>query len=481
MPKRLLPAVLAALVAASVLSVSPARATPLPKGSRLLGVDPNQAQTETNTNALNDIQAQGIEVVSLHLQWSRMESSPGVFTGPDAVTFQNAVAAYAPRGLKLQLQLAPIDGCNRTVPSDLATTAWTSTTMQTRFHYLLNWVYLTAMQASPYQQIAVLSIGNEVDNRLSMVDTDLDSYVNYKSFFDDARAYARSETYWSTLPVGVTTQFAKMAYAPTKAYIQWLNANADHVLFTYYPLNGDLTVKHPYNAPVADIYDAVAAYPSRTLDIAEAGYPTSATLGSSESAQQTFVSTMFGIWDAYYPAINLIRFTWRTDWPPNLAEQYATTAGGCGGATGSVPAAPGQPTVTPTGGTGTTSWTYYIVAVNSVGESLPGATRTITNGVATLTTSAYNAISWPVVTGATSYKVIRSAVGAGGSPSSTGFLATVSTTSYQDKATQAQAYSNFTLNLKEYIATLGMRNYSGTGSSKLGWTQLGTEAHARGW
>ena len=84
------------------------------------------------------------------------------------------------------------------------------------------------------------------------------------------------------------------------------------------------------------------------------------------------------------------------------------------------PTVVGTPTVTPTGGSAT-HYSYEVVALDinlqPIGASAAGSTTT---GVATLTTSAFNTITWTAVQGAYAYAVYRSA--SAGSPSTTGLL-----------------------------------------------------------
>lgn len=110
------------------------------------------------------------------------------------------------------------------------------------------------------------------------------------------------------------------------------------------------------------------------------------------------------------------------------------------------PAAPG---VTPAGGTGATTYSYHVVATNGGGDSLPSATTTITNGVASLSAAQYNQITWPVVDGAQGYKIIRTAGGgsAGVLPSANGNNTVVSVPNgmfgvYKDIGAVAAAYTD---------------------------------------
>lgn len=69
---------------------------------------------------------------------------------------------------------------------------------------------------------------------------------------------------------------------------------------------------------------------------------------------------------------------------------------------------PATPTVTPTGATGTTSWYYVITALNSEGETTASGVGVTNSGVATLSATDYNALSWAATSGAASYNVYQS-------------------------------------------------------------------------
>lgn len=65
------------------------------------------------------------------------------------------------------------------------------------------------------------------------------------------------------------------------------------------------------------------------------------------------------------------------------------------------------PTVTPTGTTGTTSYTYYVVARDTLGNAVSSVAVTTTTGNATLSGTNYNRITWAAVPGASTYDVLR--------------------------------------------------------------------------
>lgn len=68
-----------------------------PRGNRVLGLDVNPYDNQLPSSnpysgAAADAVAQGVTTVSLHLKWNQIESSPGVFAGPDATNWMKALA-----------------------------------------------------------------------------------------------------------------------------------------------------------------------------------------------------------------------------------------------------------------------------------------------------------------------------------------------------------------------------------------------------
>ena len=91
---------------------------------------------------------------------------------------------------------------------------------------------------------------------------------------------------------------------------------------------------------------------------------------------------------------------------------------------------PTAPTVTPTGASNSITYTYAIVAVASNGQlSLASPTGNTPLGNSSLVTAS-NTIAWSAVSGASYYRVYRTA--SGGTPSSTGLIGTTANTSFSD-------------------------------------------------
>jgi hypothetical protein len=199
-------------------------------------------------------------------------------------------------------------------------------------------------------------------------------------------------------------------------------------------------------------------------------------LNSSQAKQQVFISTMFGIWDAYVPRINTIVVNWEPDLSELSAEVVAI--GGWGGGacqpTGTAPSQPAAPTITSHATAGTRTWQYFIVAANATGNSAPGAISTITTGPATLSTGEFLRLTWAPVAGATQYKVM--CLTSGGTPAQTGLIGTTTVPTLDDVGFAVPTFS-----LQEFLRTLGYRTNTTPITDKLGFTQLASEAHVRGW
>lgn len=444
------------------------------RGARVLAMDVGPAESESLDTAVAKAKAVGVTTVVLNYDWNQLE--PAAFQYQSAkLLADNAYYSTAPHAMSVVLNIRPLAGACRVVPPDLMNLAWNDPVMIARFGYLLIWI----RGHLPNVSVRVMSIGTEIDSHLA-----LSEYPAYKTFFEAARQNAKAQ-WGQSLPVGTAVTWDGLTSSAKQGAILDLNERADHVLYTYYGLTfgaAGFAVKDPYAATVADTYAALYAVDSnlktrgRTVDLIEAGYPSSPALSSSEAKQQTFVSTVFGIWDAYSPRISTVVFNWQTDLSEYSAQVVAIGGwgGGCQAPAGSPPPTPAAPSVTAHGPTGTRTWSYYVVASNASGSSQPSSITTIHNGAATLSASQFHRVTWAPVTGATSYKVMRFA--SGGTPASTGLIATVSGTAVDDPGLASSTY-----NFQEFLRTLGLRTNTAPVVDKPAFTQLATEAHARGW
>lgn len=149
-------------------------------------------------------------------------------------------------------------------------------------------------------------------------------------------------------------------------------------------------------------------------------------------------------------------------------NDIATTGGNI---TASAITTPTAPVVTPTGGTGSTTYQYQVVKETYDGhDSVPSPTGETTTGVATLSPTEYNLITWTADTVAASYKILRY-----NSTSSTWQLLTsgLTGTSYEDNGSAVPtSYSAASSNPGGAITaqtvtvneTLTATNYNATGN-----------------
>ena len=90
---------------------------------------------------------------------------------------------------------------------------------------------------------------------------------------------------------------------------------------------------------------------------------------------------------------------------------------------------PSAPTITPQGTTGASTWTYKVEALNRDQTSIASAAGSTTTGNATLSSTNFNRITWTAVTGASAYRIYRTAVAT--SPTTTGVIAIVGASALQ--------------------------------------------------
>jgi hypothetical protein len=97
-------------------------------------------------------------------------------------------------------------------------------------------------------------------------------------------------------------------------------------------------------------------------------------------------------------------------------------------------ATPAAPRVTPTG-SGSTTWTYYVVAIDKDGNKTPPSpVGTTTAGPVSLTSSTFNAVQWFPIEGAVKYDLLRGST-------ATSIATNLVTTHYNDPGTATSAYT----------------------------------------
>lgn len=191
-----------------------------------------------------------------------------------------------------------------------------SDAMTTRFKALLRHV----LERLDGVDILALSIGNEVAAYLGESEI---AWNAYEAFFAEVAAHTKAVP--PGMQVGVKMQYSGLV-DDTVEQADAMNAHADAILATYYPLNADFTVRPPWQVD-EDIGRLMALYPEKELMLLECGYPTAQLLNSSEELQQDFIGHTFDMWDHYSLWLKAICFRWLHDRPEEEIEWLTTYYG----------------------------------------------------------------------------------------------------------------------------------------------------------
>jgi len=281
---------------------------PIQKGGRILSMDVNYAQDLNFDNAMTVARNAGMQATTLSLPWDMIEPNVGTYNS----TFLDIANVYYPAwGVPLSLHIGPIDTNIKRVPADLVNCEFDNTTFIDRFNAMLDFTF----SKIPALNLTSLAIGNEVDIYMG---TNTTMWNKYRTFLEATMAHAR--TLRADLTIGVKTTFPGLT-GFAKDQIIGLNAHTDVIMFCYYPMNPDGTVRDP--SVVAADFDLVTSiYPYRTFYIMETGYPSNATCNSSLQKQADFVRNIFWAWDNHTDQIKLINFVWLHDISPATLEDY---------------------------------------------------------------------------------------------------------------------------------------------------------------
>jgi hypothetical protein len=259
-----------------------------------------------------------MQSIDLSFDWTSIETSTSTF---DTTYLDIANTYYPAKGLRLFLTLRPINTVAKEVPADLVATAFDAAAMITRFKALLDVVFAHL----PAVTLEGLAIGNEVDGYLG---GNAAAWTAYTTFFTQTAAYAR--TLRPGLKVGcVGTLKGLVTDQPAK--FQTLNAAADIILVTHYPMDGAFMFLPP--AQVETDLDALVALGYvQPIHVVELGFASGAACGSSEEEQRQFVAHAFAAWDRHSTKIASVYFSWLTDMTPANASTTAAYYGLAGNA-----------------------------------------------------------------------------------------------------------------------------------------------------
>ncbi len=147
---------------------------------------------------LSNLTSLGGSFQTFHTTWSALEgsgsgSTSGTFTDAgNALASLNAVAAST--NTKITLRIHPVDVPGKSVPSDLSSTRFNTSTMQTRFRNLIDFVF-TKIDSG---RVTRLVVGNEVDGYSASGDSNF--WLDYPQFLYDLNVWMN--TNYPTVELG---------------------------------------------------------------------------------------------------------------------------------------------------------------------------------------------------------------------------------------------------------------------------------------
>lgn len=275
----------------------------------LVGLSLNIKQDGTTQDLVHDILAEkemGVKVLFISHKWSELEPAPGKLA-PDKLG--RDMAGSSALGFQIALTLQTLDTNNRTLPSDLMDRRFDDPEMRRRFAALL-----TALAPRLTSRVRWVMLGNEVDVYLAAHPQEAEAFAG---MMEDGEALLRRLR--PDVSVGVTTTFDGLATTP--GVVKRLLAHADVATMTYYPLNGDFTVR-PVSDVARDFTAMVAAAGTKPLLIQEAGYPMASLLGSSEEKQAEFVDAVFAAMTRHKDRIACVNFFLLYDFSPQMTDSF---------------------------------------------------------------------------------------------------------------------------------------------------------------
>jgi hypothetical protein len=296
----------------SIQSPLPAPVDPEPKGKRVLELDANSPEDGNYDRVMDMARELGAESIRLSIYWDKFETAPGVYN-PDPNWLAIANQYYSAQNLKISLTISVLDTTEIRLPLDLQGRSFSDPELIERFYGFLDYVSTQLTDVD----LVYLAIGNEIDGVLG---SNAQNWQDFSVFYQATATYASQ--IWPDLPISTKVTFDGF-FNQASSYSKEIYQGSDSVMTTYYPLNGDFSVKDP-SVVLVDLQTLVELFPDKQILITEIGYPTSPENNSSEAKQAEFIHHMFQAWDANAGQISLISYSWLSDLPQSTVSELET-------------------------------------------------------------------------------------------------------------------------------------------------------------
>jgi len=299
----------------SVQSTIPAPIDPQPKGNRVLELDANAPEDENFDQVMDLARELGVESIRMSIYWDDFETAPGIYN-PDPNWLAIANQYYSAQDLAISLTISVLDTTEIRLPSDLQGRSFSDPEVIERFYGFLDYVNRQLTDVD----LVYLAIGNEIDGVLA---GNAQNWQDFRAFYQATGDYARQ--IWPDLPISTKVTFDGF-FNQASSYGKEIYQGSSPVMTTYYPLNGDFSVKDP-SVVLDDFQTLVELFPDKDILITEIGYPTSPENNSSEAKQAEFIHYMFQAWDDAGGQISLLSYSWMSDLPQSSVRELESYYG----------------------------------------------------------------------------------------------------------------------------------------------------------
>jgi len=293
------------------------------KGDRLYGVD-FRFGSENGGFPDEELIDLGPDATTLHILWSDIETSAGVFDGPQVAALRLANQTYSQRNLKVSLTVSPIVSGILTVPDDLRPGLTTQSitfgdqAVVERFLNLLTFIH----SELPDVEVTSVQIGYEIDKLLAEVQ-DAGFWLSYIVLHRAALEHVKS-LWGATVPVSSLWSADGFLNPEYDALRELLTFVDDVVSLTYFPHRDDFTIYEPAEIPDQLWQIASRAYPQEVYFQA-VGYPSAPITGSSTTKQSQFLYAFFEFWDQAKDQVRFASFGPLHDLPQAQAALLANS------------------------------------------------------------------------------------------------------------------------------------------------------------
>jgi hypothetical protein len=286
-------------IAASAFAIGCSTGAPHLADGRLLAISPTpRGGMPTNPSligeAVSTARHADVNADQMSNNWIDLETAPGKYSMADPAGGFRYLGGRL--GWTIEYTIGVVDTTVKQTPADLKSVAFDDPKMISRFHGLVD-----ALKPVVNSHVSYIAVGNEVDIFLAQHPAEWDAY---KKFLDDAIRYIHSKL--PGVKVGTATTFDG-AVGTQSDRVRRLISNCDVAIITYYPLGKDFKVRPP-DSPLNDFPRMAAFAAGKPIVLQEAGYPSSAKLGSSPRNQAEFVDNVFTAWNQNAKAIPFLSY-----------------------------------------------------------------------------------------------------------------------------------------------------------------------------